>query len=332
MIICRTPFRISLFGGGTDFPSWYKKNVGMVISGSINKYCYITVRNLPSVFKFNYRLRYHDTEQVVNINNIKHGPYKEILKFFKYHNEKLEIVHSADLPSLSGLGGSSSSTVCAVHAVSALREQLFNKKKIAKIALQIEQDKLKESVGSQDQITAAFGGFNLIEFNRSSNFKVQNMLSEKKIDILNKSSILLFTGIRRLSKKIEKAKIKKIKEGLINKHLHAINDITQNAIDEFTKKEMNLKKIGKLMNLYWEQKKNLTKGVSTSQINNICKIAMKNGAYGVKLLGSGGGGFVYILCPAKLKNKISQKLKRFKIVDFVFENSGSTIIYNKTLF
>ena len=332
MIICRTPFRISLFGGGTDFPSWYKKNLGMVISGSINKYCYITVRNLPSVFKYNFRLRYHETEQVKNINKIKHGPYKEVLKHFNYHNDNIEIVHSADLPSLSGLGGSSSSTVCAIHAVSALRDQLLNKKKIAKLALKIEQEKLKESVGSQDQITAAFGGFNLIEFNTLSDFHVQNIINEEKINYLNQSSILLYTGIRRLSEKIEKQKITNINKGKIKENLDSINNITEQALDEFTKRKMNLKKIGSLMNLYWEQKKQLTGNVSNKHIDNICNIAMKNGAYGVKLLGSGGGGFVYILCPAKLRNKICNKLKKYKIVNFNFENSGSTIIYNKTLF
>ena len=243
MIICRTPFRISLFGGGTDFPSWYKKNLGMVISGSINKYCYITVRNLPSVFKFNFRLRYHETEQVKNINKIKHGPYKEVLKHFNYHNDNIEIVHSADLPSLSGLGGSSSSTVCAIHAVSALRDQLLNKKKIAKLALKIEQEKLKESVGSQDQITAAFGGFNLIEFNTLSDFHVQNIINEEKINYLNQSSILLYTGIRRLSEKIEKQKITNINKGKIKENLDSINNITEQALDEFTKRKMNLKKL-----------------------------------------------------------------------------------------
>ncbi len=331
MIICRTPFRISLFGGGTDFPDWYKKNNGMVITGSINKYCYINVRYLPSVFKFNFRLRYHDTEQVKNINKIKHAPYKEILKYFEYQKDHIEIIHSADLPSLSGLGGSSSSTVCAIHAVSAMRDQLLNKKKIAKLALFIEQKKLKESVGSQDQITAAFGGFNLIEFKTSQDFSVQNIIGQKKIDILNKSSILLYTGIRRLSEKIEKNKIDNINNGKIENYLHAINDITKEALGEFTKKEMNLKKIGKLMSLYWEEKKKLTKGVTNKYVDKICNIANKNGAYGYKLLGSGGGGFVYILCSPKNKTKIEKKLSKYKIVNFAFENSGSTIIYNQTL-
>ncbi len=331
MITCRTPFRISLFGGGTDFPDWYKKNTGMVIAASINKYCYISVRYLPSVFKFNYRLRYHETENVKNISNIQHGPYREVLKYFKYHKDHIEIVHSADLPSLSGLGGSSSSTVCAVHAVSAMRDQLFNKKRIAKLALEIEQKKLRESVGSQDQITAAFGGFNLIEFKTSQDFNVQNIINQKKIDILNKSSILVFTGMRRLSEKIEKSKIEKIQNGKIEKHLNAINDITKKALSEFTKRKMNLKKIGNLMNLYWERKKRLSGSISNKYINNICNIAMKNGAYGAKLLGSGGGGFVYILCPANKKKKIEKKMGKLKIVNFVFENSGSTIIYNQTL-
>mgnify|MGYP001237045899 FL=1 len=331
MIACRAPFRISLFGGGTDFPDWYKKNNGMVIAGSINKYCYINVRYLPPVFKFNYRLRYHETEHVKLINNIKHGPYREILKYFQYEKGHIEIVHSADLPSLSGLGGSSSSTVCAIHAISALRDQLLNKKKIAKLALDIEQKKLKESVGSQDQVTAAFGGFNLIEFNTSQDFNVQNIIGQKKIEILNKSSILLFTGIRRLSEKLEKNKMEKIITGKIEKHLHSINDITEEALTEFTKKKMNLKKIGELMNLYWAEKKKLTRGVSNVTVDNICKIAMKNGAYGSKLLGSGGGGFVYILCSPKNKLRIEKKLSKYKIVNFAFENSGSTIIYNQTI-
>jgi len=331
MITCRTPFRVSLFGGGTDFPDWYKKNNGMVIAGSINKYCYVNVRYLPPVFKFNYRLRYHVSEHVKFINRIKHGPYREILKYFQYDKEHIEIVHSADLPSLSGLGGSSSSTVCAIHAISAMRDQLLNKKKIAKLAIDIEQKKLKESVGSQDQITAAFGGFNLIEFNSSQDFTVQNIIGQKKIDILNKCSILLFTGIRRLSEKLEKNKMKKIHTGLVDKHLHSINDITEEALTEFTKREMNLKNIGKLMNLYWEEKKKLAGGVSNDTVDSICKIAMKNGAYGSKLLGSGGGGFVYILCSPKNKLKIEKKLSKYQIVNFAFENSGSTIIYNQTV-
>ena len=331
MIACRAPFRISLFGGGTDFPDWYKKNNGMVIAGSINKYCYINVRYLPPVFKFNFRLRYHHTEQVKNINNIKHGPYREILKYFQYEKDHIEIVHSADLPSLSGLGGSSSSTVCAIHAISALRDELLNKKKIAKLALNIEQKKLKESVGSQDQITSAFGGFNSIEFNSSQDFNVQNIVGQKKIEILNKSSILLFTGIRRLSEKIEKNKIKNINNGLIEKYLHTINDITKEALAEFTKKEMDLKKIGQLMNLYWGEKKRLTRGVSNRYVDSICETALKNGAYGCKLLGSGGGGFVYILCSPKNKVNIEKKLSKYKIVNFAFENSGSTIIYNQTI-
>lgn len=331
MITCRTPFRISLFGGGTDFPDWYKKNNGMVIAGSINKYCYINVRYLPPVFKFNYRLRYHETEEVKSINSIKHGPYREILKYFKYEKNHIEIVHSADLPSLSGLGGSSSSTVCAIHAISAMRDQLLNKKKIAKLALDIEQKKLRESVGSQDQITAAFGGFNLIEFNSYRDFSVQNVIGQNKIDILNKSSILLFTGIRRLSEKLERDKMKNIRTGKIEKYLNSINKITEEALSEFTKQKMNLKKIGSLMNLYWEEKKKLTRGVSNNTVNNICKIAMQNGAYGAKLLGSGGGGFVYILCSPKNKIKIEKKLSKYQIVNFAFENTGSTIIYNQTI-
>ena len=243
--------------------------------------------------------------------------------------KKIEIVHSADLPSLSGLGGSSSSTVCATHAISAIKGYLLNKKRIAKIAIEIEQKILREYVGSQDQITAAFGGLNLIHFKKSNDFTVENLVNENKLKTLNNSSILVFTGIRRFSKNLEKKKIEAIKRRANIEVLKKINDITYEALEEFSLPKINLKNIGNLMNRYWVEKKKLNKDVTNKVIENICSIAMKNGAYGAKLLGSGAGGFVYILCPNNKKKYIYKKLNRFKIVDFAFESSGSTIIYNK---
>lgn len=329
MIICRTPLRISLFGGGTDFPDWYSSNNGLVISGTIDKYCFINVRKLPFMWNVNFRLRYYKTEEVKNVNQIKHGPYREVIKYLKLEKQKIEIIHTADLPALSGLGASSSSTVSAIHALSALKGEYLSKKQIAQKAIFIEQIKLKENVGSQDQISTAFGGFNKISFKKDLDFTVENFLTKEKIDKLNKSTFLVYTGIQRKSNLIEKEKISKIKKRKLDKNLNSIMKTSYEAFLEFNKKDINLKKIGMLLNIQWEEKKKLSKKVTNQTINKICKICTTNGAYGAKLLGSGGGGFVLVICPSNKKERLKKKLNKFKVVDFRFENTGSTIIYRK---
>ena len=329
MIICRTPLRVSLFGGGTDFPDWYNSNNGLIISGSINKYCYINVRKLPFMWDFNFRLRYHKTEEVKKVNQIKHGPYREIIKYLKLDQQKIEIIYTADLPALSGLGASSSSTVSAIHALSTFKGQYLSKKQISQLAIYIEQVKLKENVGSQDQIATTFGGFNKISFKKDLDFTVEDFLNKEKVDELNRSSFLVYTGLQRKSDKIEKEKISNIKKNKLDRSLHKIMQITNEAFLEFNKKKINLKKIGMLLNKQWEEKKKLSSKVSSPVINKICKISSENGAYGTKLLGSGGGGFVLVICPTNKRKTIIKKLKKYKIVNFRFEDTGSTIIYKK---
>lgn len=329
MIICRTPLRVSLFGGGTDFPDWYKKNGSLIISGSIDKYCYINVRKIPSIWNFKFRLRYYKNEIANHISKIKHAPYREIIKYFKLDKKNIEIIHAADLPALSGLGGSSSSTVCAINAIAALKQIYLSKKQISQIAIHIEQSKLKENVGSQDQIATSFGGFNKIEFKKDLDFTVESLLTQEKLDIMNKSFFLVYTNLQRKSQIIEKEKIKKIKKNEINNYLKKINEISIEALSEFRKKKLNFKKIGNLLTRQWEQKKLLADNISNPTVDKICTICLKNGAYGVKLLGSGGGGFILVLCSTKKKKKILEKLKKYKIVEFRFENSGSTVVYQK---
>lgn len=327
MIICRTPFRISFFGGGTDFPQWYKNNNSIIISGTINKYSYLNVRKLPFIWNFKYRLRYFKNEFSNNVNKIKHGPYREILKQLKLEKTNIEIIHTADLPALSGLGASSSSTVGAINALVSLKDEYLSKKQISELAIKIEQKILKENVGSQDQIATAFGGFNKIEFKNNLDFTVENILNEEKLDLLNRSSLLMYTNIQRKSSPIEKEKINNIENKKINKYLNNIYNITTQGLSEFTKKKLNLKKIGKLLNLQWNEKKKLSSKVSNKNIDKIIAKCIKNGAYGVKLLGSGGGGFIYILTHNSKKKKIMNKFKNYKFVDFRFENSGTNIIY-----
>tara|TARA_X000000950_G_scaffold287325_1_gene399178 strand:+ start:938 stop:1939 length:1002 start_codon:yes stop_codon:yes gene_type:complete len=332
MIISRSPLRISLFGGGTDFPEWFKKNNGLVIGGTINKYNYIHVRFLPNIFNFNFRLRYFKTELAKKVGSIKHGPYREILKMYNLDKSQIEIIHTSDLPALSGLGSSSSSTVSAINAISTLKGSFINKKNLSNLAIKIEREVLGENVGCQDQIFSSFGGFNCIRFKSDVDFAVENLINNKeKLSLLNNSSILVWSGIQREGQILEREKIKKIKKKSITQNLKNIQSITEKAYEEFSKSNWDLKKIGKLMNEYWFQKKQLSKGITNKKIDNICKIANMNGAYGVKLLGAGGGGFVYILCLPKKKKLLLKKLSKFGNVDFQFENSGSSIIYNKQL-
>ena len=239
------------------------------------------------------------------------------------------MIHTADLPALSGLGASSSSTVCAINALSTLKQEYLSKKQISQIAIFIEQTKLKENVGSQDQIATAFGGFNKIAFNKDLDFTVENLLDRKKLDILNESIFLVYTGIQRKSANIEREKINNLKKNKLNDYLNEINKISFKALKEFRKRKLNLKRIGKLLSDQWEQKKLLARNVSNPTVEKISKICLNNGAYGTKLLGAGGGGFVLVLFPSKKKKNLMKKLKKYKTLEFRFENTGTNIIYQK---
>ena len=325
MIICRTPFRISFFGGGTDFPRWYKDNGASVISSTIDKYCYINVRYLPKFFKYNYRLRYFKTEQVKTINQIKHPSFREIIKFIDLDNSGLEIVHNADLPALSGLGASSSSTVCLLQALNTLKGKFVTKKMLATDALYIEQKILKEFVGSQDQIATAFGGLNHIRFNNNKSFEVNPIINKNfNLKKLEKSLVLIYTGIQRKASVIEKYKAQNIKQN--GKHLHQISEITNEALKYFNGK-LDLKEIGKLLKEQWSMKKNLSKKVTNRLIDNMFDDGIGCGAFGAKLLGAGSGGFMLFICDEKSKIKIREKFKNFLFIPIKFETTGSQIIY-----
>ena len=206
MIITRTPFRISFFGGGTDFPKWYNKKAGKTLSTSINKYCYISLRELPPFFKYNYRLRYFKQELVSSINKIKHPSIRETIKYLNV-KKSLEISHSADLPAQSGLGASSSFTVGLLNAFSALNNEILNKKEIGLKAIEIEQKKIREAVGSQDQMAASFGGFNIINYSKEK-IEVKPVTAlDDNVKELEDSLFLFFSGYPRKASLIEKKKI-----------------------------------------------------------------------------------------------------------------------------
>ncbi len=325
MIISRTPFRVSLFGGGTDYPVWYEKNGGMTISSTINKYAYITVRELPPFFNYKYRIQYHKKEEVNSLEEIKHPVVREAAKLLDI-KKGLEMVHNADLPARSGLGSSSTFTVGLLHALYAMKNKMVAKRELALNAINLEQNIIGEAVGSQDQTIAAFGGFNLIEFNKLKTFQVQEMLiSEERRQSLEENLILCFTGFARTAEEIAKSQIEStpFKE----KELNMMLEITNKAREIITNNSISMDELGKLLNEQWFLKKSLTKYISNQAIDDIYNAAISAGAIGGKLLGAGGGGFMIFYAKKENHKKIKEKLKNKLIVPFKFEKTGSQIIY-----
>lgn len=325
MIISRTPFRISFFGGGTDYPVWYKNEKGAVLATSINKYCYISLRYLPPFFDYKHRIVYSKVEHIKNISEIEHPAVRENLRFMNI-KRGMEIHHDGDLPARAGLGTSSSFTVGLLNAIHALKGEMVTKRQLASEAIHVEQDMIKENVGSQDQITAAFGGFNKIEFNGDQEFQVQPVtISSDKNKLLQDHMMLFFTGFSRTASSIAAEQIKKIPER--EKELKRMCEMVDEALNILNESSLDLKDFGKLLRENWMIKRKLTSKITTDAIDRIYERAMKAGALGGKLLGAGGGGFILFFVEPERQQKVREKLKNLLYVPFRFENLGSQIIY-----
>src|SRR3989344_230144 len=289
MIITRTPYRISFFGGGTDHPVWYNKNGGVVLSTSINKYFYITCRFLPPFFKHKHRIVYSKQETVNHIDDIDHPSVRESIRHVGI-KEGLEIHHDGDLPAKSGLGSSSSFTVGLLHALYALTGETKNKHQLVRDAIHVEQNLIKENVGSQDQTIAAFGGLNRIDFNRNQKISVTPInLSPNRLDDFQNHLLLFFTDFSRKASDIEAEKLKNFKNK--TNELKAMTAMVKEGVG-ILKSHKDLNDFGKLLNESWKLKRSLASIVSTSKIDAIYETGIKAGAIGGKLLGAGGGGFM----------------------------------------
>lgn len=325
MIISKTPYRISFFGGGTDFPGWYNQNRGLTISAAIDYYLYITSRHLPSFFKnINYKITYSKLENVKNINQIKH---KVIRKYLKYINFKksMELHIESDLPARSGLGSSSAFIVGLNNSISSLLNISKKNYELYQEAIKFEQNILNESCGSQDQIITATGGFKKIYYS-SNNIIVKNLkISNQRKREFENSLVLFFTGFSRTASTIEKNKIKTISEN--HKKYQDIYDLAVSAKKIFENEKSNLDEIAKLMNESWMIKKKLTKNVSNIKIDNLYDYAIKNGAKGGKIIGAGNGGFFMFYVNANKKKKLISSMKKLLYVPVKFTNEGSKIIY-----
>lgn len=325
MIISRTPFRISFFGGGTDYPVWYRNHGrGAVLSASINKYCYLTCRFLPPFFEHKTRLVWSHIESVKDIEEIQHPAAREIIKFIGIKNG-LEIHHDADLPARSGLGSSSSFTVGLLHALYALQGKLITKRQLALDAITLEQDILKENVGSQDQVVAAFGGFNKIQFGGPEHISVSPItLAADKLQNLEKHLLLFFTGLARNASEVAAEQIRLTPEK--TQELETMFRMVDEAINILTVKS-DLQDFGCLLHENWSLKRNLTSRISNSRIDEIYEAGISAGALGGKLLGAGGGGFIVFFAEPEKHSAIKNKLKNLLYVPIKFEDLGSQIIY-----
>jgi len=325
VIISRTPFRISFFGGGTDYPIHYRKYGGAVLATSINKYCYINLRYLPPFFDHKHLVVYSKIEQTKDVSEIRHPAVRETLKHMKI-KKGISIHHDGDLPARAGLGTSSSFTVGLVNALYALKGEIVTKRQLSLDAIHIEQNRIKENVGSQDQITTAFGGFNKVEFNGEEEFRVQPItLTSEKLQHLQNHMMLFFTGFSRIASNIAKEQIRKTPDR--KKELTRMTEMVDEAVDILNDNDVDLTDFGKLLHEGWIIKRSLTKKISTHEIDEIYKNAIKAGAIGGKLLGAGRGGFILLFVKPEDQNKVKEKLKNLLYVPFRFENLGSQIIY-----
>jgi D-glycero-alpha-D-manno-heptose-7-phosphate kinase len=325
MIISKTPYRISFFGGGSDYPEWYNEFGGAVLSTTINKYLYITCRELPGFFDHKYRIVWSKIENVKNIEQIKHQAIRTILKHYKY-NKGLEIHYDGDLPARSGMGSSSSFVVGLINALFKMNNKTLNKKELAIKSLFIEQEIMKEVVGSQDQIAATYGGFNRISFQKNNSFKLKKIKTNKNLKLLEDNLILIYTSINRTAHHIASSYVKNLtstKKNYINEiidHVKEGQKIIENGnIDDF----------GRLLNSAWNMKKQLGKSITNNKINELYDYALKNRALGGKILGAGGGGFLLLYMKKKDRIKFLNKNNKIINIPFKFSNTGSEIIFKE---
>jgi D-glycero-alpha-D-manno-heptose-7-phosphate kinase len=325
MIISRTPFRVSLFGGGTDFPAWYRENKGLVVSATINKYCYLNVRYLPPFFEYKYRIRYTQQEYVSCIDEIKHPSVRECIRYLGI-TDGLEVQHNSDVPAMSGLGSSSAFTVGLLHALHGLTGRIAGKRQLANQAIEVEQNWIRECVGSQDQIAVAFGGVNTIAFGPNDLYDVAPVtLGPAALAAMESHLLLCFTGFQRNGPDMAADQQRHAAEHA--SEMEEITFITLQAIAVLGRPALDMPEIGRLLDLQWQIKRRLSKLIATPAVTDIYETGMRAGAYGAKLLGAGGGGFMLFVAPPERQAAIRAALKRLVFVPFRFEMGGSQIIY-----
>ena len=326
MIISRTPYRISFFGGGTDYPQWYLKEGGAVLSTTIDRYSYVLCRLLPPFYSVKYKIVWRYIEVVDTVSEILHPAIRNGLKHLGFDNGLgLEIHHQGDLPARTGMGSSSSFVVGLFKALTALKGEMIGKKELAEMAINFEQNILNENVGSQDQTAVAYGGFNIIRFSKNGDIKVEPVtISLDRIVELESHLMLLYTGHTRLATDITSDFIANFDKKA--EALRTMYTMVDHAVSILSSKK-NITEFGKLLNESWKLKRSISSKVSNSGIDKIYETALDHGALGGKLLGAGSSGFMLLFAAPDKQQQIRDALPAYMHVPFKFETDGSVITY-----
>lgn len=327
MAISRTPYRISFFGGGTDYPDWYRKRGGAVLSMAINKYCYISGRHLPPFFGVRHRIVWSHIEMVGTIAEILHPAVRAGLAAGGYDDEEgVELHHQGDLPARSGIGSSSAFAVGLINVLKAMRGETIGAQDLARAAIDLEQNKLKETVGCQDQIASAYGGLNVIRFHTDGTIDVESVgLSEEQRTAFEQHLMVFYTGMSRLSSSLSKQLVDNLDSKA--KNLERMQAMVPQAVDIL--RQSDFESFGKLLHETWTLKRALTSSISTAAIDRIYDDAIRAGALGGKLLGAGGAGFMVFVVPIEYQRRVRAALSHLINVPVRVDFTGSTIIYRQ---
>lgn len=323
MIITATPFRMSFFGGGTDFPDFYREHGGAVLSTTFDKYCYVTVRHLPKFFDYSSEFSYSRLERVNSVDEIQHPAIREAMKYLDMHD--IRLTYEADLPARSGLGTSSSFAVGMLNAFHALKGQYVGKRQLADEAIYLERTLCRESGGVQDQIAASFGGLNRIGFD-GSGYKVSPIIiSPDRKSLLNRNLMLFFTGFSRFSFEIQSDTQNALKgqTGRLIEMCRLVDEAERVLVSP----NADLNDFGKLLDYTWRLKRGMTSKISTGSIDALYQTAVKAGALGGKLLGAGGGGFLLFYVEPEKQGTVRKALQNLLYVPFKFEDQGTRVLY-----
>ena len=322
MIITKTPFRMSFFGGGTDMPEFFREHGGAVISTSFDKYCYVNVRHLPPFFDYHTELSYARTERVVDVSEIEHPAIREAMKMLDMHD--IRLTYEADLPARTGLGTSSSFAVGMLNAFYALKGKYADKKRLSDEAIYLERVLCNEAGGWQDQIAAAYGGFNRINFHGDSYDVQPIIIAPERKKQLNDNLMMFFTGFTRFSSEIQQSSKSMEDKTAQLLQMLAIVDEAEKVLED---KTSDLDDFGRLLDKSWRLKKQTGNKVSTGGIDALYEKAMAPGALGGKLLGAGGGGFLLFYVPQERQKAVMEAMSHLMYVPFEFENGGTRIIH-----
>lgn len=324
MIITKTPFRMSFFGGGTDMENYFRNYGGAVISTTFDKYCYVTVRHLPRFFEWDTHLTYSKQEYVNSVEEIDHPAIRNAMKMLDMH--EIRLLYEADLPARSGIGTSSSFAVGMLNAFYALKGKYADKKKLSDEAIYLERQLCQEAGGWQDQIAASFGGMNKIQFNKDGTYAVKPIIidSERK-QLLNNNLLMFFTGFTRFSSDVQKSNAMGYAEK--THQLHQMLSLVDDAEQILENKHSNLDDFGRLLDVTWRLKRETGGAITTDSIDRLYERGIEAGALGGKLLGAGGGGFLLFYVQADKKAAVKKAMRDLLYVPFAFEDGGTQVIH-----